>query len=145
MHARATRFPAQGHSAATGMSTSTGLIVAATANDCRVAASVVHDTFTLSDGFLQKTFELVIGSATGTNILVPILAGETNAQVAARIRLAIVTSGLSISARRMSTVHRANASSRSLPRSASARRRGRTRPMLCGNLCAHDGRGAAQE
>jgi cysteine-rich repeat protein len=82
---------------------STGLIFAAKADDYKAAASPPTDTFTLSDGFLTKTFEIVIGTATAPNILVPIVAGESNAQVAARIRLAISTSGLAITA-----VHIAN-------------------------------------
>jgi hypothetical protein len=74
---------------------STGLISAARADDYRPATSI-HDTFTLSDGFVTRTFELVIGSAGGGNIRIPIQPGENNSQVAARISLAINTSVLAI-------------------------------------------------
>jgi cysteine-rich repeat protein len=76
---------------------STGIILAAKADDYRTTPGPT-DTFTLSDGVNVKTFEIVIGAATPPNIHVPIGAGESNAQVAARIRLAISTSGLLITA-----------------------------------------------
>jgi hypothetical protein len=65
----------------TTLQASTGLIFAAAANDYRANG----DTFTLTDGFTAKTFEITTGTATGTNILISISAGELNAAVASKI------------------------------------------------------------
>jgi hypothetical protein len=69
------------------------LIFAAAANDYLPNG----DTFRLSDGVTTKTFEITKGTATGTNILISVSAGELNPAVAAKIA-AKISANLQITA-----------------------------------------------